>query len=341
MSLRRIAFTLGAVALAALGIELVSLVTHELFMGGSFSYRAAQETRLAISGQPATEVAPDPQLPIRGPDEDEENAAQALHPYLGYVLDPARAGRWPVNDLGFIGDLPPMGPESGDAISIALVGGSVAENTGIFGARELRRELESIEAFAGRELRISLLALRGMKQPQQLMTIDWLLSLGARTRLQQALLARSDSSDYAARGPRRDYSDATERARDLVSYWKRSSVLLDQRAQASGFRYFHFLQSNQWVDGSKTFSKREQSIARPDHYVRREAAILGYRELIEAGHRLREGGVAFTDLTMIFRDVEAPLYIDPCCHVNREGYERIATAIGRTIREAYARDVAR
>jgi hypothetical protein len=337
-----------------------------------------------------------------------------------------------VNEYGFLGDLPPFGDEHPDDVSVALVGGSVAENAGVVAAMALGQEIGRIPAFRGRTIRMSLLALRGMKQPQQVVAIDWLLSLGARfdivinldgfnevvlagenslqgtnpfyprrwavrvagiegsdetrelgrirfleslraglarrldesvlrfsvtanviqrgvdqrlavelenakTTLNEALLSFDRAKGYAARGPARDYADLEARSRDLAAYWKRSSLLLHRRARSEGFRYFHFLQPNQWVEGSKRFGEEEAALARPDDYFHRETATAGYAALIEAGPELVAAGVAFTDLTMIFRDVAEPRYSDACCHLTVPGYEELARTMGRKIREAYPR----
>ena len=53
--------------------------------------------------------------------------------------------------------------------------------------------------------------------------------------------------------------------------------------------------------------------------------------MITLSKSLRREGVRFHDLRMIFEDVAEPLYIDNCCHLNDEGYERIARRIAHTI----------
>ena len=137
-------------------------------------------------------------------------------------------------------------------------------------------------------------------------------------------------------GPLREHEDLDARSRDLVSYWKRSAILLSERARSSGFRYLHFLQPKQWVEHSKVFGEEERAIATPQDYFHREAAISGYRQLVTAGAEMQAAGVAFTDLTRLFEGMSEPLYKDACCHLNQRGYTLIAEAIGRNIREAYA-----
>lgn len=435
-------FAVGATALVIAILELASLGLHRLAYGEPFSYSQAQKIRLALA-EKAEKAEKAEQNAERAtgaeaaaPDEAQSNNAQVLHPYLGYVLDPQRSSRWSVNEYGFLGELPPFGDEAPEAISVALLGGSVAENTGVFGGKALVDELSRIPAFEGRPIRLSMLALRGMKQPQQLVIVDWLLSLDARfdvvinldgfnemvlanenamqgthpfyprrwrvrvegirgsqeirelgrirfledvradlaawfadsilrfsitanlvqrglgerlnaelqdarRALNESLLAAGEGGGYQARGPALADETFDERSDDLADYWRRTSVLLHERAGTAGFRYFHFLQPNQWVEGSKPFDEAERAIARPDDYFHRDTAVAAYPKLIETGRTLREAGVAFTDLTMLFRETSEPRYSDPCCHLNLAGYEEVARAMGRTIREAYARDPGR
>ena len=179
--LRRAALTAAALALASGAIELLALGAHGVVFGELLSFEAAQNARLSLI--PLEQVplgSPGRARDGQAPAEDDENNAQALHPYVGYVLDPNRSPNWPVNEYGFLGAGPPFGEDDAGAISIAIVGGSVAENLALFAQAALVAELAAIEAFRGRKLRVSCLALRGMKQPQQLLVIDWFLSLGAR-----------------------------------------------------------------------------------------------------------------------------------------------------------------
>ena len=427
MRLRSAAFALVASLLVVVAIELVSLGVHRIAFGTGFSYAGAQATRLSVAGEPpATSV-------VRAPTEQDENNLQSLHPYLGYVLDPRRSGNWVVNDFGFLGEPPPFGDDRPETVSVALLGGSVAENLGIIAGQRLLEEIAKIPAFRGRRLELSLLALRGMKQPQQLIAIDWLLSLGARfdivinldgfneivlagenamqgtnpfyprrwrarvaglpraedtsllgeirffeslrrtaaqrfsnslarlsitanviqrstddllaerldvlrARLNRSLLLGPLSQGYEATGPTRTHADLAARSRDLAAHWKRTTVLLAERSRSSDFRYFHFLQPNQWVEGSKIFSEEERALARPDDYFHREAAIVGYGELVAAGSQLANEGVAFTDLTTLFQGMREPLYTDACCHLNDRGNALIAEAIGRSVREGYTRE---
>ena len=109
--------------------------------------------------------------------------------------------------------------------------------------------------------------------------------------------------------------------------WIHSSLQMWQLGKAAGFDYYHFLQPNQWVSGSKTLSRWEETNATNLVSEYGKAAVAAYPALIEAGPRIAEAGAAYMDLTPIYRDVEQTLYIDNCCHVNALGSRIMARAI--------------
>jgi hypothetical protein len=108
-----------------------------------------------------------------------------IHPYLGYVLDSEfhrtkrleRGGR---EDLHFGFTQPQPGVfHPADCHVIAITGGSVAFNFAILGATYFREELVRGLKCRPERLKIVNLALPGYKQPQQLMTLNYFLALGA------------------------------------------------------------------------------------------------------------------------------------------------------------------
>ena len=67
----------------------------------------------------------------------------------------------------------------------------------------------------------------------------------------------------------------------------------------------------------------------------RLGVLHGYPLLINEGDTLRDAGVEFHDLTMIFADEPARMYADDCCHYTEEGnrryIERVAEALASSI----------
>ena len=68
-----------------------------------------------------------------------------------------------------------------------------------------------------------------------------------------------------------------------------------------------------------------------------QAIARGYPLLVRAGNELLEGGVDFHDLTMLFADVEEPIYADQFCHYNARGNDILARAVAERIVGACSR----
>lgn len=115
-----------------------------------------------------------------------DDETEAIHPYLGWVLTPEvnpgsfMGGRQvPVNHLGFVDDGTSIYQKSDRQLIVGVCGGSVAQHMSLDGEKAFRERLESTPEFRGREIRFVRLALSGYKQPQQLMALNYLLTLGA------------------------------------------------------------------------------------------------------------------------------------------------------------------
>ncbi len=141
------------------------------------------------------------------------------------------------------------------------------------------------------------------------------------------------TASYLTQGP--DYSAASSDATmdDLVATWERSSRLMSELCRAHGIRYFHFLQPNQYVDGSKVLSDEEREKCWKEDQPYRAGVLSGYPRLRATGARLVAEAESFHDLTMVFADVAETLYIDACCHFNRRGNELVADAIAAVLRQ--------
>ena len=346
---------------------------------------------------------------------------EIVHPYVGYVpLSRATGG-----GLGVARATPGSSATGGDRVVIAVVGGSFADVFTEEGLPHLISRLGELPAFRGKTLVPLNAAVGGYKQPQQLMTVAYLLALGERIdvlinldgfndimlhptenapagvspayprrwhqrvegmlpggalrlMLQRVLLeqrraglARTFShfpwrnlntanfvyvvldrdverqlgetdrallseeqrtaAPSAATGPRTEFKNDGEMFAYLVGLWRRSSRTLHDVAAGHGIRYYHFLQPNQYVPGSKPMGPREKADAvRSQLYARIVAAA--YPMLSDAGRALAAEGVRFTDLTAAFAGHPEPLYIDACCHVNTRGNVIVANLIFEAIR---------
>ncbi len=374
------------------------------------------------------EVAQDPS---ETPDQTAEGDRHSrIHPYLGFMYRQA-AGEAVENGVlvyqpEFYQDTSPVFSRSPDKIVIAILGGSVANHFARFGGTQALRELvEGIPLFSGKAVEFAVLAYGGVKQPQQLIGLAYLLALGGSVdvvinldgfnevalhelenqrqgvstvyprawffRVQRAevlpllgrlryerearkALARSarDSPfhpswiyrlvwllrddhmertadrtkrelmsfipdqrrDLVLSGPPSPGTNAEERLDELIALWKNGSIQLDRLCSANGIRYFHFLQPNQYVPGSKRLSEQEKLTAHHPQAAYAQWAPRGYVKLIETGRGLVEQGVLFHDLTSVFADVEETIYVETCCHVNEAGNVLMAAAIADFIRDS-------
>jgi hypothetical protein len=136
--------------------------------------------------------------------------------------------------------------------------------------------------------------------------------------------------DYLATGPR--FADGSVPYEELVRVWSEGSIGMHALAQVHGIRFFHFLQPNQHLPGSKPMgeAERERAVAGGERYAPHVRG--GYPLLREAGAALRERGVWFHDLTPVFGAVEEPIYVDNCCHFGQRGNELVAEAMAARIR---------
>ena len=141
---------------------------------------------------------------------------------------------------------------------------------------------------------------------------------------------RIDSS-YLVTGPPYSFPNDKALYDYLANVWKRCSLQMNAICEANGIRYYHFLQPNQYVEGSKPMKKEEIEIAINNKHIYKPGAVMGIPYLRKYGDELIDLGVNFRDLTMIFSDVEEVIYRDDCCHLNEEGYKIIANTIGLVI----------
>lgn len=115
--------------------------------------------------------------------------------------------------------------------------------------------------------------------------------------------------------------------------WVRSSIQLAKFAQANAVEYFHFLQPNQYLSGSKPWSEEEAELFKRGAQATTPVAEVGYPLLVSKGGELRSGGVNYHDLTNIFQGIKETIYSDACCHMTPDGNQRVAEAMMAIIRK--------
>ena len=166
--LKRLALTAAAVLLSLLMIELGAVAAYWIWRGHPVPRREILE-RLAkpLPFENNVQRREGPTAPLFV-------SNKSLHPYLGFVYGPAPRNR---NSFGFAGP-EPLFADSEDTLDIAVFGGSLALAFCGEGHPAIVEELT--KAKPGRSIRMSCFAVDGYKQPQHLIALAYMLSLGMR-----------------------------------------------------------------------------------------------------------------------------------------------------------------
>ncbi|MEP7340312.1 MAG: hypothetical protein ABI977_21445 [Acidobacteriota bacterium] len=413
-----IMFIVTWVGIEMAAVAVYAIVNHSLFSKNEFKQRI--RSSIQTESDLSTAQGSSDLLWIN------ENTVEVIHPYFGFAPDPNRNGQ--VSDFGFFSgkDSNPILKRSPDKIIIGLFGGSFAMGTYWAGQKLIKEYFQS----ADKEVVVLNFSSGGYKQPQQLLILGYLLSLGAefdivinldgfnevvlpfaenvpahvypfyprqwdtRTktmldtnqikslgqmevlkeqraswarlfnkfrlyyspafclvwqyrdslfdrsiyavrqtleRHKNALTGNAKSAElYVSQGPQYSYSGKEQLFGDLAMLWRRTSLQMKLLCDANHIRYYHFLQPNQYVEGSKPMSDAEKKMAINNsdlEYSYSQGAIKGYPHLKKAGEELARDGVNFTDLTMIFAQNNERLYADTCCHLNQQGYQLVTKRI--------------
>jgi hypothetical protein len=110
------------------------------------------------------------------------SGSDVIHPYLGYVATPpsaALSGELSLDALGFPGGGPLVRERTPGTVTWAVLGGSFAAAFVAHGGPEQSfAKLRTLPDLAGKELVVLSISLAGFKQPQSLLALAYLLSLG-------------------------------------------------------------------------------------------------------------------------------------------------------------------
>lgn len=163
---RRLAYCLISLSTAYMLVECFSLGLLYFRWGGFTGTR--EEIRSASAGEI---------------EETIDSRFEVVHPFLGYVMhidnadyDVQGLQPYQVNDFGLYDSAPPIRRRSEGKVLVAITGGSVAHEFSVLSSDALASELT--RAFPGRSIEFVRLGVPGYKQPQQLMILTYVLSLG-------------------------------------------------------------------------------------------------------------------------------------------------------------------
>jgi hypothetical protein len=139
-------------------------------------------------------------------------------------------------------------------------------------------------------------------------------------------------------GVSRRFATRAEFLEFCARLWRDSSIRMKSLAEGAGAAYFHFLQPNQYVPGSKPLSDDERRRAYEPH---RSGVRVGYPHLDALVPDLERAGVSFHSLVDAFADLHETIYVDACCHLNERGNEILAGRIAKVIRDSFEAKSAR
>jgi hypothetical protein len=116
-----------------------------------------------------------------------------------------------------------------------------------------------------------------------------------------------------------------------IQIWKKYIRLQRQVESTRGVPAYFFLQPNQYLKGSKPLSLEERATAINSEVADiRDAQI---RLLRGAAQDLTSEGVPVFDLTGLFHETPAAVYVDACCHMNERGNQIMARHIVSVLAE--------
>lgn len=138
------------------------------------------------------------------------------------------------------------------------------------------------------------------------------------------VLVLGEQQRNPAKGPFFEERDAAALER-IVGAWREGSLSMAGMCRAHGVPYLHVLQPTLHDAGSKPLTDEERANAKlPDTWER--AIRAHYPRLRAEGQELAARGVAFADLSMLFREFAETTYYDGC-HFRGKGLALFADRI--------------
>ncbi|MGK0303065.1 MAG: hypothetical protein ACI89X_003952 [Planctomycetota bacterium] len=178
---RRLLFVAIMLCVIGVCVEVGGALTWRFMTGEWFTWSVAAGMRDLASGRvdgvsasgAAQQVAAE-----QAAAQQAANSGRVLNPFLGYVYrhGGTHQSGFDISNYGFVDTDSPLQTRGEDRYVVALVGGSVALQLGLYAGDVLAAELEKSAALRGRQVHVVRMGLGGWKQPQQLfaMQLAWL-----------------------------------------------------------------------------------------------------------------------------------------------------------------------
>lgn len=148
-----------------------SLLTLQVLEGNTYSASRYSRERKELA-----------HVARRRVEDPTSTTAYVVHPYVGNVFNPnwpkPLEGENPVTEFGYCNSGSLIHKRDPGKVIIGVVGGSVASKFTCLGGEHLKECLRTSPSFADKELVVVNFALAGHKQPQQVMSLMYALSLG-------------------------------------------------------------------------------------------------------------------------------------------------------------------
>jgi len=148
------------------------------------------------------------------------------------------------------------------------------------------------------------------------------------------LNTQAKTRDYILTGPSITYSNEQDMYNSLAYIWYTCSLQMHRLCKANHIQYYHFLQPNQYVPGTRKLSGEEKRVAYCERSPYRVLVNEGYPYLRREGIELNNQGVNFHDLTPIFNECRDTVYVDGCCHISEAANAILGAKIGEIILKA-------
>lgn len=169
----------------------------------------------------------------------------SMHPYVGYVFNPLYQKG--INVLGYYGPVPQKQDDA--KYKVGIFGGSVASAYSVMQYEELQSSIAARLGVAPNKVALYSFALPGYKQPQQLMTLTYLYSLGYKF----DLVLNIDGFNEVALSYVESYQ------RGVSSYFPRNWYLYSRGIQqfeiVNLIRMYHILRNLQYKAAHYTWGK--------------------------------------------------------------------------------------
>lgn len=173
---KRLCFSMVPLFLVFVSVELFSLFALQFINGMSPTMRL-NASLLSSEGQSS----------VNGDQALASTDDQVPHPYIGAAHPPATVRKPEIRDPDFMenyGFGPGTGPfprvKKDNEVSVAIFGGSVAKQFALSVPTEkLAAALKQFPEYEGKDIVFTVAANYGFKQPQQLLTLNYLMSIGA------------------------------------------------------------------------------------------------------------------------------------------------------------------